>query len=181
MRLPFFALSLALLSVAAFPAHAKLEICNKTPSPFSVAVAYETDSDIISQGWWTVDPDKCETVIQGDLNRKYYYHYIKSRALNLEWAGSFNFCTNLDPQFRVSGSGNCEDRNLVVTGFRQVDVGTNKDFALDITMGPSPSTDNTAPAPDAAATTPPAATPPAATPAPAAPAPAAPAQPEAAE
>jgi len=154
MRLPFFALTAALLLAVAAPAHAKLEICNRTPSPFSVAIAYETGSDIISQGWWTIDADKCTTVIDTDLTRRYYYHYVRSRALNVEWAGSYSFCTNDDPQFRISGSGSCEDRKFHITGFRQIDVsadGTeanlNKDYTLDISMGPAPVTPPVAQAP----------------------------------
>ncbi len=151
MRFRFLALALPVLISLATPAFAKLEICNRTPSPFSVAIAFETDADIISQGWWTVDPDKCATVIEGDLTRQYYYHYVKSTALNVEWAGTFNFCTNQDPQFRISGAGTCEERKFTLTGFRQIDVGTNKDFALDISMAPV--------APAAAVTTAPAVAP----------------------
>lgn len=144
MRLSLFALSVVLLAGLATPAHAKLEVCNKTPSPFVVAIAFETDADIVSQGWWTVDPGKCETVVSGDLTRQYYYHYVKSTALNVEWAGTFNFCTTEDPQFRISGASSCEDRKFHSTGFRQTDVGSSKDFALDISMGPSPEPEQTA-------------------------------------
>lgn len=135
MRFRFLALALPVLISLATPAAAKLEICNRTASPFSVAIAFETEADMVSQGWWTVDPDTCATVITGDLNRQYYYHYVRSRALNVEWAGNFNFCTNEEPQFRIAGSGRCEDRKFTATGFRQIDVGSNKDFALDISMG----------------------------------------------
>lgn len=171
----FIALALPVILLAAAPAHAKLEICNKTPSPFSVAIAFETDADIVSQGWWTVDPDKCSTVIEGDLTRQYYYHYVKSRPLNVEWAGTFNFCTTEDPQFRISGAGGCEERNFHATGFRQIDVGSNKDFSLDITMGPAPAAAATPPAatPEAAPAAEAPATAPAAAPAAEAPAPAA--------
>lgn len=89
-----------MLSFFALPAHAQLEICNKTAAPFSLAIAYETDTDVVSQGWWTIDPDKCEQVIKTELKHQYYYHYVVSRALGVEWAGTFNFCTNDDPQFR---------------------------------------------------------------------------------
>ncbi len=146
MVLRFAVVALAGLFIAASPAHAKLEVCNRTSSPISVAIAFETDADIVSQGWWTVDPDQCERVINTDLNRQYYYHYVRSAALNMEWAGTYNFCTADDPQFRINGASNCEERHFEVTGFRQTDVGTDKDFTLDISMGPSPAKPAAAPA-----------------------------------
>jgi len=136
MSMRVFALLAAVLAISAQPAAAQLEICNKTPAPYSLAIAYETDSDVVSQGWWTVDPDKCQVVIPTELNQPYYYHYAISRALNVEWAGSSNFCTSDDPQFRINGGGNCEQRNAHTKGFRQIDVGANKRYTLDISMGP---------------------------------------------
>lgn len=122
----------------AMPAAAQMEICNKTPAPFSVAIALETGSDMASQGWWTIDPDKCETVIEGELDKQYYYHYVISRALNVEWAGNYNFCTSNDPSFRINGSSECEQRGYRTTGYRQVDVEGNKAYTLTISMGPQP-------------------------------------------
>lgn len=165
-RLSLWSAAFAVLVAFAAPAQAKLEICNKTPAPFTVAIAFETDADVVSQGWWTVDPDKCTTVVDGDLSRQYYYHYIRSRALNVEWAGTFNFCTTEDPQFRISGAGGCEERNFHITGFRQIDVGSNKDFSLDITMGPAPAAAAVQPPAAAPATTTPQVAAPAATTAP---------------
>jgi uncharacterized membrane protein len=138
MKLGLFSVLAIALAFFAQPAAAQLDICNKTPAALSVAIAYETDADVVSQGWWTIDPDKCETVITSELNKPYYYHYAVSRALNVEWAGTFNFCSNDDPQFRISGASDCEQRNFRVQGFRQSDVGTNKRFSLDISMGPAP-------------------------------------------
>ena len=136
MRFRFIAVLAVMLSCFALPAHAQLEICNKTAAPFSLAIAFETDTDVVSQGWWTIDPDKCEKVIKTELTHQYYYHYVVSRALGVEWAGTFNFCSNDDPQFRISGSSACEQRNYHTTGYRQINVGTNKAYTLDVSMGP---------------------------------------------
>lgn len=204
MKLRLFSLLAVALAFLAQPAAAQLEVCNKTPGSLNISIAYETDADIVSQGWWTIDPDQCQTVITTELNKPYYYHYAVSRALNVEWAGTFNFCLNDDPQFRINGVGDCEQRSFRTVGFRQVEVGGNKRFTLDISSGPAPAAaqtpaavpaaaapitaapadavpataapaDTTAPAPAAPAEPAPAA-PITAAPAPATPAPAAPAQ-----
>jgi uncharacterized membrane protein len=124
--------------VSLAPAQAQLQICNKTAAPLSLAIAYETDADVVSQGWWSVAPDTCETVITGELKRRYFYHYAISRPLNVEWNGSFSFCGDDDPQFRITGAADCEQRGFRTIGYRQIDVGTNKSYALDISMGPAP-------------------------------------------
>jgi uncharacterized membrane protein len=165
------ALAICLL-LASAPAHAQLEICNRTAAPYSLAIAYETDADVVSQGWWTVAPDKCETVITGELKRRYFYHYAISRPLNVEWNGSFTFCVDDDPQFRITGASDCEQRSFRTLGFRQIDVGTSKSYALDISMGPAPAPKVEPMAAPAAEPAPPAAaaTVPATAPAPAPPA-----------
>lgn len=156
-----------LFAFAALPAQAQLEICNKTAAPYSLAVAYETEADVVSQGWWTVAPDKCETVVTGELKRRYFYHYAISRPLNVEWNGNFTFCVDDDPQFRITGASDCEQRSFRTLGFRQIDVGTNKAYTLDISMGPVPAQQVT---PMAAPAAPPAIEPAAPATAPAAPA-----------
>lgn len=161
-------------------ARADLTVCNKTTAPVIFAVAFETTQDLVSQGWWTIMPDQCQIAISVPLDRQFYYHYAVSQELKVEWRGNFNFCTSDDPQFRISGAQSCEQRNYHTTGFRQTDVGTNKDYTLNIRNTPEPVAPGIAPV-----TTPPAAAAPAvpaptttsplATPQPAAPAPEAPA------
>ena len=164
---------LACVAVSA-PAQADLTICNKTPASINVAVAFETSQDLVSQGWWTLDPDQCEKTIAVPLDHQYYYHYAISNAPKVEWAGNVNFCTSDDPQFRVIGAQGCEQRNYHTVGFRQTDVGTNKDYTLNIRSAEPPKTEATPAAPAAVATpavTAPAATAPAVTAPPAATAP----------
>jgi uncharacterized membrane protein len=142
--------ALALLALfAAVPARAELTICNKTATPISLAVAFETTQDLVSQGWWTLDPDQCQTTITVPLDRQYYYHYAVSPTMKVEWAGNFNFCTSDNPQFRISGAQSCEQRNYHTTGFRQIDVGDGKVFTLNIRGGPAPAAETAPQAPAA--------------------------------
>ncbi len=154
MRL--FAFVLLALPFFAEPAHAQFRVCNKTPAPISVALAFETTQDVVSQGWWTVDPDNCTVLINTPLDKRYYYHYVLSNALKVEWRGTYEFCTSGDPQFRITGSQNCESRSYTTTGFRQTDIGTSNEYTLNVRTGPAPASENVVtPAP----ATPPAVTP----------------------
>jgi uncharacterized membrane protein len=125
MRLGFVAAAIGLalgLAGIATPAQAQLTVCNKAPAPINLAIAYETMQDVLSQGWWTIEPDKCEAVIPNPLNQQYIYHYAKSSQLNVEWAGTYNFCTINAPEFRISGGMDCEARSYRTTEFRQIDL-----------------------------------------------------------
>lgn len=178
MRAFLMAGLLAVATVSAAPAHAAFTVCNKASSPINVAIAFETLQDVVSQGWWTIEPGACEAVIPSTLTQRSIYHYAMSTALNIEWAGAYNFCTQGSPQFRIVGSMDCEARNFKTTGFRQTDLKGQTDYTLDI-IGPAPTTtpQATTPAatpevtlstpevtvPDTQTATPPVATPPAVT------------------
>lgn len=150
MRAFLMAGLLAVATVSAAPAHAAFTVCNKASSPINVAIAFETPQDVVSQGWWIIQPNACEAVIPSALTQRSIYHYAMSTALNIEWAGAYNFCTQSSPQFRIAGSMDCEARNFKTTGFRQTDLQGQTDYTLDI-IGPAPTT---TPQPTAATTTP---------------------------
>jgi uncharacterized membrane protein len=140
MRLGFVAAAIGLalgLAGIATPAQAQLTVCNKAPAPINLAIAYETMQDVLSQGWWTIEPDKCEAVIPNPLNQQYIYHYAKSSQLNVEWAGTYNFCTINAPEFRISGGMDCEARSYRTTEFRQIDLQGATAYTLDVTAGPA--------------------------------------------
>lgn len=159
-----FVLGLLALPLMTAPAEAQFRVCNKTAAPISVALAFETSQDVVSQGWWTIDPDNCTALINTALDKQYFYHYVISNALKFEWKGNYEFCTSDDPQFRITGSQDCEGRTYITKGFRQTDVGSNTDYTLNVRTGPAPATvvdPNAAPAapPAANPATPPAAAP----------------------
>ncbi len=137
MRAFLMAGLVAVSGLVALPAHAAFTVCNKASSPVNVAIAFETPQDVVSQGWWTIDAGKCEAVIPGQVTQRSIYHYAMSTALNIEWAGAYNFCTQNSPQFRIVGSMDCEARNFKTTGFRQTDLKGQSDYTLDI-LGPAP-------------------------------------------
>lgn len=139
MRLGFVAALIGLgvgIAGAGMTAQAQLTVCNKTPAPLNLAIAFETVQDVLSQGWWTIAPDKCEPIIPTPLTQAYIYHYAKSDQLNVEWAGTYNFCTQNNPEFRIPGGMDCEARSYRSTGFRQIDLQGAKAYTLDITAGP---------------------------------------------
>lgn len=131
-------LSCAFALLMGSPAFAKFEVCNHTQGEVEVAIAYETDQDVYSKGWWKLTPEQCEVVLTMPLNRPYYYHYVVAKSQHLQWGGTYNFCTSVDPMFQIQGTQDCEGRDFTTTGFRQTDTKGSPDYTLHIRTAPAP-------------------------------------------
>lgn len=67
-------MAMLLLIACGSQALAKIQFCNKFKHPISIALAYEQNGDWVSDGWTTVDPDKCQIDTKhADLTSFYYY------------------------------------------------------------------------------------------------------------
>jgi uncharacterized membrane protein len=104
------------------PAQAALNVCNKSALPAKVAVARFNGVKWTSEGWWTVDPAKCATLVQGALNSRYYYIYATDGAAGT-WDGSKYFCTSPNAKFAIVGRGTCAAGGFDRRGFFEIDTG----------------------------------------------------------
>jgi uncharacterized membrane protein len=102
-------------------AEAGLEICNDSGVFQSVAVGYMGDEDWTSEGWWLVEPGGCATVLEDDLEHRYYYYRALADGESFE-GGGYSFCT--DPgAFTIVGDTDCEARGYETSDFREIDTG----------------------------------------------------------
>ncbi len=124
----------------ALPAQAEMLVCNETDAKASFALGYKADGAWTSEGWWSVSPYDCSVVEGGDLNNRYYYYRVTSKAYS--WPGeSYYFCTSPDV-FTIVGDKDCKARGYERHEFRQIDTGDATSFILNLTAGtplpPSP-------------------------------------------
>jgi uncharacterized membrane protein len=139
MRRLVVALALTTLAivVASKSATAALRLCNYTESRVGVAIGYKDKKGWVSEGWWTVepttnpDPKKCQELIKGPLNARFYYVYAIDFQKGGSWGGSSNFCVR-DKLFTIRGIGNCKDRTYKKAGFFEVDTGDEKDWTISL-------------------------------------------------
>lgn len=67
-------IAVPLLIACASPALAKIQFCNKFKHPISISLAYEQNGGWVSEGWTTVEPDKCQIDTKhAGLTSFYYY------------------------------------------------------------------------------------------------------------
>ena len=59
-------------NAAAAPARADFRLCNLTVNRVSVALAYTDGQSWVSEGWWNLKPQDCDTLLRGALAAQYY-------------------------------------------------------------------------------------------------------------
>jgi uncharacterized membrane protein len=129
MRLIFTVLTVATL--IAVPAQAGFAVCNKASLPAKVALGHFDGKTWRSEGWWTILPQKCETLLSGPLDARYYYLYGTDGGSGT-WNGSKEFCTAAVGPFSIPGRGNCAARGYDRKGFFEVDTGDEANWTQSL-------------------------------------------------
>ena len=129
--------ALSLLALLAFvawplPAAADFRLCNATPARIGVAVGYKDGDTWVSEGWWNVQAQSCETLMRGPLAARFYYVYAVDYDQGGEWSGKAYMCTR-DREFTIRGLQDCLARGFNRTGFFEVDTGEQKNWTVQLT------------------------------------------------
>jgi uncharacterized membrane protein len=117
----------ALIPLLILPARAGFAVCNKADVPAKVALGRFDGKAWRSEGWWTIRPQKCETLISGPLDARYYYLYGTDGGSGT-WNGDTGFCTAAVGPFSIAGRGNCAARGYDRKGFFEIDTGQKTDW-----------------------------------------------------
>jgi uncharacterized membrane protein len=127
--LPLLALTGALMSVLAWaePAKAGFTVCNKSPQAVRTALGRFDGTSWTSEGWWTIAPKACTSILTGPLQGRYYYLYASDGAAGT-WEGKTHFCVAPDARFKSVGRGACARRGFDSRGFFEVDTGKKPDW-----------------------------------------------------
>jgi uncharacterized membrane protein len=132
MGLKFGLLILGSALLAAPSARADFRMCNLTSSRVSVALAYTDGQGWVSEGWWNLKPQDCDTLLRGALAAQFYYVYAMDERGG-EWKGKAFMCTN-DREFKIEGRQDCFVRGYERTGFFEVDTGKDaKNWTVQLT------------------------------------------------
>lgn len=117
--------------LTAAPARADLRVCNNTESTVNVAMGYKDKKGWATEGWWTIEPNKCMPLLKGDLISRYYYVFAIDRDKGGSWGGKSVMCTNTKV-FTIRGIKDCESQGYTKTGFFEVDTGEEKDWTVSL-------------------------------------------------
>ena len=102
-----------------------------------MALAYTDGNAWVSEGWWNLKANTCETLLRGPLAAEFYYVYGIDESGG-EWKGKAFMCTR-DREFRIDGRQDCFVRGFDRTGFFEIDTGKDaKDWTVQLTEPASP-------------------------------------------
>ncbi len=126
------ALSLAGTLAMASPARADFRLCNDSSGRVSVSLSFTDGTGWVTEGWWNLKANTCETLLRGQLAAQFYYVYAMDERGG-EWKGKAFMCTR-DREFRIVGRQNCLVRGFDRTGFFEVDTGKDaKNWTVQLT------------------------------------------------
>ena len=123
---------LALACAQSTAALADFRLCNGTGARVGIAVGYKDGDTWISEGWWNLPANSCETLMRGPLVARFYYVYAVDYDQGGEWAGKAYMCTR-DREFTIRGLHDCLARGFNRTGFFEVDTGEQKNWTVQLT------------------------------------------------
>lgn len=118
--------------LAASEARADLRLCNMTSSRVGVALGYRDAQGWVTEGWWNLNARACETLLQGQLNGRFYYIYAIDYDRGGEWSGRSFMCTR-EREFTIRGTEDCLARGFDRSGFFEVDTGEQKSWTVQLT------------------------------------------------
>jgi len=122
--------------LSAIDAAAEFRVCNATQTAVGVAIGYRAKEGWISEGWWQIPPTTCSTLIEGQLQSRYYYLYAEDAARGGRWTGNVNMCV-ADNEFKIIGVQDCYARGYQQFGFKEYDTGRQGSWMVQLTDTPT--------------------------------------------
>lgn len=110
-------------------ARAGFAVCNDSFDVLNLAVAHDPGGGFVSEGWWTIAPNRCVTVIRDAIRSRYVYVFATDVFNQALIEGAAAFCVD-EGRFRIPGAGSCWSRGHVAAGFAEVDIGEAAHWTL---------------------------------------------------
>jgi len=118
-------------------ARADFRVCNGTQNLVGVAIGYRAQEGWISEGWWQIPATSCATLIEGQLQSRFYYLYAEDAARGGRWAGNINMCV-ADNEFKIVGVNDCVARGYQRIEFKEYDTGRQGSWMVQLSDTPAP-------------------------------------------
>jgi len=116
-------------------ARADFRVCNGTQNLVGVAIGYRAKEGWVTEGWWQVPATTCATLIEGELQSRYYYLYAEDAARGGRWTGDVNMCV-AENEFKVTGVQDCFARGFQRMGFKEYDTGRQGSWMVQLSDTP---------------------------------------------
>jgi uncharacterized membrane protein len=126
------AIILCLAAAGAFaplPAQAGLRVCNGSVDLVNVAVGYETEDGMRSEGWWTITANACSQILQEPLTSARYYLHVADGFGESRLGGDITLCIR-EEKFVLYDGDQCWQRGLIEADFFQIETEGAQDWTV---------------------------------------------------
>jgi len=110
-------------------ARAGLRVCNGTVDLVNVAVGYETEDGLRTEGWWTITSNACTQVLQEPLENARYYLHVADGFSESRLGGDITLCIR-EEKFVLYDGDNCWQRGLIEADFFQIETEGAQDWTV---------------------------------------------------
>ena len=110
-------------------AHAGLRVCNGSVDLVNVAIGYETDEGMRTEGWWTITANACSQVLQEPLEKERYYLHVADGFGESRLGGDITLCIR-EEKFVLFDGDQCWQRGLIEADFFQVETEGKQDWTV---------------------------------------------------
>jgi uncharacterized membrane protein len=120
----------AMIEAVQAPSASGLTWCNDTSHKIMAAVATDDGKQVVSRGWYRIEPGKCvHPDVAGQPRQIFSFaeavdadnRAVKFKDRPLSWGGAKQLCTR-ENKFETSEQGDCSSRGFAATGFGPVDL-----------------------------------------------------------
>jgi len=110
-------------------AHAGLRVCNGSVDLVNIAVGYETEDGLRSEGWWTITANACSQILQEPLTGDRYYLHVADGFGESRLGGDITLCIR-EEKFVLYDGDQCWQRGLIEADFFQIETEGAQDWTV---------------------------------------------------
>lgn len=110
-------------------AEAGLRVCNGSVDLVNIAIGYETDEGLRTEGWWTITANACSQVLQEPLNAASYYLHVADGFGESRLGGDVTLCIR-EEKFVLFDGDQCWQRGLIEADFFKIETEGAPDWTV---------------------------------------------------
>ncbi|WP_306146097.1 DUF1036 domain-containing protein [Roseibium sp. MMSF_3412] len=125
----FLSVAILMLLTAPQSAHAGLRVCNGSVDLVNVAIGYDTEDGLRTEGWWTITSNACSQVLQEPLKATNYYLHVSDGFGEGRLGGDVTLCIRQE-KFVLFDGDQCWQRGLIEADFFKIETEGAEDWTV---------------------------------------------------
>ena len=110
-------------------AQAGLRVCNGSVDLVNVAIGYDTEDGLRTEGWWTITANACSQILQEPLKSTNYYLHVSDGFGESRLGGDVTLCIRQE-KFVLFDGDQCWQRGLIEADFFKIETDGAEDWTV---------------------------------------------------